>query len=90
MIAAKDPASQYCGNTQSNEGSRHILTGSAGGRQQPRLRSSTRMWRVSSVKAAEHVRGRMEDAREATRAITRHDTRAWVQIRYQLRGQGMN
>ena len=42
-----------------------------------------------SVKAAEHVRGRIEDAREATRAITRHDTRAWVQIRYQLRGQGM-
>jgi hypothetical protein len=48
MIAAKDQASQYCGNTQSNEGSQHILTDSAQAATSSHvLRSPTRMRRVS-------------------------------------------
>ena len=43
-----------------------------------------------SAKAAEHVRGRVADAREAVRAIVRNDPRPWLQVRYQLRRQGMH
>ncbi len=43
-----------------------------------------------SGKAAEHVRGRVADARDAVRAIVRHDRRPWLRVLYQLRGQGMH
>lgn len=43
-----------------------------------------------SAKAAEHVRGRVADAREAVRAIVRNDPRPWLQVQYQLRRQGMH
>ena len=43
-----------------------------------------------SAKAAEHVRGRVVDAREAARAIVRNDRRPWLRVQYQLRGQGMH
>ncbi len=42
-----------------------------------------------SAKAAEHVRGRIEDAREAVRAVVRHDRQPWSEFLYQVRGQGM-
>jgi hypothetical protein len=42
-----------------------------------------------NAKAVERARGRMDDARTAVAAVTRHDPQPWSRLRYRLRGQGM-